>query len=55
MQDSTYKALMFLFWPLLAVFIVAMLAFMLVCAWPAIPFCRVVRSANGGVSLKFGE
>lgn len=34
MQDTIYKALMFLFWPLLAVFIVVMLAFILACAWP---------------------
>ena len=55
MQDTIYKALMFLFWPLLAVFIVAVLAVMLVCAWPVIPFGKVVRTPDGGVSIKFGE
>lgn len=55
MQDTIYKALMFLFWPLMASGIVVMLAFMLVCAWPVIPFCKVVRTSDGGVSLKFGE
>lgn len=52
MSDTVYKALFFILYPLLAIFLAVACVAVLVLAWPMIPFARVVRDGNE-TTLKF--
>jgi hypothetical protein len=53
MKDAAIKFWLVLFWPVLAVVCMALIAFVFVIAWPCLPFAKVVRKADGKCSLKF--
>lgn len=52
MSDAAYKALLFVIYPLLALFLAVTCVAILVLAWPMIPFARVVRDGKK-TTLKF--